>query len=94
MALSLRPTPACAEAIPAGRYPAPFVHGARTFLPGTLSSIAGTAVRPTDIDRCGGGDGRRQVRRAVMAVKKMPGPVGEPVRAWPLEGKLKRVLEG
>jgi hypothetical protein len=35
-------------AIPAGRYPAPFVHGARTFLPGTLSSIAGTAVRPTD----------------------------------------------
>ena len=33
---------------PAGRYPAPFVRGARTFLPGHLSAIAGAAVRPTD----------------------------------------------
>jgi len=33
---------------PAGRYPAPFVRGARTFLPGDLSAIAGAAVRPTD----------------------------------------------
>ncbi len=33
---------------PAGRYPAPHVHGARTFLPGDLSVLAGTAVRPTD----------------------------------------------
>ena len=47
---------------PAGRYPAPFVHGARTFLPGTLSSIAGTAVRPTDGHRFGGGRRRRQGR--------------------------------
>src|SRR4029077_11407612 len=34
---------------PAGRYPAPHVHGARTFLPGDLSVIAGAAVRPTDM---------------------------------------------
>ena len=33
---------------PAGRYPAPHVHGARTFLPGELSVLAGAAVRPTD----------------------------------------------
>ena len=33
---------------PAGRYPAPFVDGARTFLPSHLSVIAGAAVRPTD----------------------------------------------
>src|SRR5262249_33766790 len=32
----------------AGRYPAPYVHGARTFLPGDLSVLAGAAVRPTD----------------------------------------------
>jgi len=33
---------------PAGHYPAPHVHGARTFLPGGLSASAGAAVRPTD----------------------------------------------
>src|SRR3569832_1103869 len=33
---------------PAGRYPAPYVKGARTFLPGGLSARAGAAVRPTD----------------------------------------------
>jgi hypothetical protein len=33
---------------PAGRYPAPHVDGARTFLSGHLSVIAGAAVRPTD----------------------------------------------
>jgi len=32
---------------PAGRYPAPYVDGARTFLPRSLSTIAGAAVRPT-----------------------------------------------
>ena len=42
---------------PAGRYPAPYVHGARTFLPGDLSAIAGAAVRPTDTI----GMGRRYV---------------------------------
>jgi hypothetical protein len=39
---------------PAGRYPAPYVDGARTFLPGHLSVIAGAAVRPTDALRHGG----------------------------------------
>src|SRR6202035_3046342 len=34
---------------PAGCYPAPYVDGARTFLPGHLSVIAGAAVRPTDV---------------------------------------------
>jgi hypothetical protein len=34
---------------PAGRYPAPYVDGARTFLPGDLSILAGAAVQPTDI---------------------------------------------
>ena len=33
---------------PAGRYPAPHVHGARTFLPRRLSALARAAVRPTD----------------------------------------------
>jgi len=33
---------------PAGRYPAPSVCGARTFLPRGLSAIARAAVRPTD----------------------------------------------
>ena len=33
---------------PAGCYPAPFVRGARTFLPGRLSDWRGAAVRPTD----------------------------------------------
>src|SRR5258705_9531838 len=33
---------------PAGRYPAPYVDGARTFLSSHLSVIAGAAVRPTD----------------------------------------------
>src|SRR5581483_4902017 len=32
----------------AGRYPAPYVHGARTFLCGPLSGIAAAAVQPTD----------------------------------------------
>ena len=40
---------------PAGRYPAPYIHGARTFLPGDLSVLAGAAVQPTDEDRNGGG---------------------------------------
>jgi hypothetical protein len=33
---------------PAGCYPAPYVDGARTFLPRGLSAIARAAVRPTD----------------------------------------------
>jgi hypothetical protein len=42
----------------AGCYPAPFVRGARTFLPGNLSVFAGAAVRPTD--RIGNGHSRRR----------------------------------
>src|SRR5919198_1387823 len=38
---------------PAGRYPAPHVDGARTFLPRSLSTVAGAAVRPTDTLRMG-----------------------------------------
>ena len=39
---------------PAGRYPAPYVDGARTFLSRSLSAVAGAAVRPTDAHRHGG----------------------------------------
>jgi hypothetical protein len=51
---------------PAGCYPAPHVDGARTFLPRSLSAIAGAAVRPTDPSRHGGWEGPRQAdkRRA------------------------------
>ena len=47
VALSLRPDPACAGSRPAGRYPAPFVPGARTFLSGRLSALARSG-RPAD----------------------------------------------
>jgi len=46
---------------PAGRYPAPHVGGARTFLPGDLSILAGAAVRPTDHPVMGAR--RREVKR-------------------------------
>src|SRR5262249_55662362 len=56
---------------PAGRYPAPYVHGARTFLSGHLSALTRATVQPTDPlgmgcgrthvkpapQRCGGGGG-------------------------------------
>jgi len=45
---------------PAGRYPAPFVRGARTFLSGGLSALAGAAVRPTDALSNGQCDPNRQ----------------------------------
>jgi hypothetical protein len=45
---------------PAGCYPAPYVDGARTFLPRSLSAIAGAAVRPTDTPRHGGSGEPRQ----------------------------------
>src|SRR5437763_16051885 len=43
---------------PAGRYPAPYVDGARTFLSSHLSVIAGAAVRPTDASGMGARVGR------------------------------------
>src|ERR1700719_4292307 len=45
---------------PAGRYPAPYVDGARTFLSRGLSTGAGAAVRPTDAT--GMGAERRHVK--------------------------------
>ena len=45
---------------PAGRYPAPFVHGARTFPPQQPFGFAGAAVRPTDAGRDGVVGVRRQ----------------------------------
>ena len=45
---------------PAGFYPAPYVDGARTFLPRSLSTVAGAAVRPTDT--LGMGVGTRHVK--------------------------------
>ena len=53
VALSLRLEPRFRGTSPAGRYPAPYIHGARTFLPGDLSVPAGAAVRPTDAIRVG-----------------------------------------
>ena len=47
---------------PAGRYPAPYVHGARTFLPCGLSALARAAVRPTDATEVGGFG--REIKRA------------------------------
>src|SRR5690242_3781594 len=47
---------------PAGCYPAPYVDGARTFLPRRLSTVAGAAVRPTDA--LGMGVAARRVKRS------------------------------
>src|SRR5439155_16143508 len=51
---------------PAGRYPAPYIRGARTFLPGHLSVLAGAAVRPTDALRDGEPRRLRQGPRSRM----------------------------
>ena len=58
---------------PAGRYPAPYVHGARTFLPGHLSVLAGAAVQPTDAAVNGHtGRPRQGLRRVVTRARKSP----------------------
>src|SRR3954452_9404437 len=49
---------------PAGCYPAPYVDGARTFLPRSLSTVAGAAVRPTDTLGMGARSGRVKPKRA------------------------------
>ena len=67
---------------PAGRYPAPCLHGARTFLPGSLSAFAGAAVRPA-----GGLDmglrrtrGQPRIGSAAIGGRALrPSNVGEPV---------------
>src|ERR1700694_2393498 len=43
---------------PAGRYPAPYVEGARPSLPRGLAAVAGAAVRPTDALGMGAPDRR------------------------------------
>jgi hypothetical protein len=48
---------------PAGRYPAPYVDGARTFLSRSLSTVAGAAVQPTDAASHGGSKGSRQAEK-------------------------------
>src|SRR6266699_6399074 len=72
---------------PAGRYPAPHVHGARTFLPGDLSVLAGTAVRPTDALAMGSGrppvKGRGHRRRRPPQAGSAGRSPGAPAyRAW------------
>src|SRR4249920_2760248 len=54
---------------PAGRYPAPYVDGARTFLSCGLSTIAGAAVRPTDAVGMGSLDRRVKPIYPMTAVK-------------------------
>ena len=53
---------------PAGCYPAPHVDGARTFLPRSLSTIAGAAVRPTDALRMGTSACRVKQKRWLIPV--------------------------
>ena len=51
----------------AGRYPAPHVHGARTFLPCHLSALARAAVRPTDRSGVGWREARVKGAKPVSA---------------------------
>src|SRR5689334_15685371 len=60
----------------AGRYPAPHVHGARTFLPCRLSALARAAVRPTDGTDVGG------FRRELNDVDATPLTGASTCRAW------------
>ena len=57
----------------AGRYPAPCLHGARTFLPGGLSTLAGAAVRPTDGRQMAGN--RRKVNLQINGLQVNGAPV-------------------
>jgi hypothetical protein len=54
---------------PAGRYPAPYVDGARTFLSRSLSTVAGAAVRPTDAPVMGAQSRRVKPIGSTAAVK-------------------------
>ncbi len=65
---------------PAGRYPAPCVHGARTFLPGHLSVIAGAAVQPTDGTSDGHAKPRRQGAVWVRFIPAVRNPSAEVVQ--------------
>ena len=59
---------------PAGRYPAPYVDGARTFLSSHLSVIAGAAARPTDALRHGGSRPPRQADKTGAGLLKINYP--------------------
>ena len=52
---------------PAGCYPAPYVIGARTFLPRSLSTLARAAVRPTDGEAMRANLSRVKSRQLVLA---------------------------
>ena len=74
VALSLRSFPLALRQNPAGCYPAPYVDGARTFLPRSLSALAGAAVRPTDASGMGAERGQVKVLfsslRGALATKQ------------------------
>jgi hypothetical protein len=76
----------------AGCYPAPFVRGARTFLPGNLSVFAGAAVRPTD--RTGNGYRRRlrQGRRISFLLNGLTGAQGQCVSNMAVRARAAIVL--
>jgi len=75
---------------PAERYPAPCFHGARTFLPGGLSALAGAAVRPAGAVEIGVATGGRQAsagsaamsRSSVRTVEGSAMPSTRPGRKW------------
>ena len=55
---------------PAGRYPAPCFHGARTFLPGGLSTLAGAAVQPAGSREIGVSGAPRQGLAGSAAIRR------------------------
>src|SRR3982074_3479404 len=74
VALSLGLSPLALRQNPAGCYPAPYVDGARTFLPRSLSGLAGGAGRPTDAVGMGAERGQVKVLftslRGALATKQ------------------------
>ena len=75
---------------PAERYPAPCFHGARTFLPGSLSAFAGAAVQPAGEAEIGANAAARQgfrgsvatSRSSVPSVERSATPSTRPGRKW------------
>ena len=56
---------------PAGRYPAPFFRGARTFLHRTLSGLAAAVTQPTDKRGVRHSRGTRQQNLAMQTIRAM-----------------------
>jgi hypothetical protein len=69
---------------PAGHYPAPYFHGARTFLTSGLSAIAGAAARPADAPYRGAGRSKGNRKNRTPG-----GEVSLPVRAAPCGNRPK-----